>query len=582
VLVNSPPLHDIMIELAQHTGLLALLVLAFSQIIHATHLYRSRWRSVLMGAVFGIFSVACMMIPVTVGRGLILDGRNVMMALSGLLGGPVSAAVSVVPAVAYRIAIGGPAAAAGCGSILFSAALGALVWWQASRSGRRSRFRDLVLLGALAGGLGQLPIILLPTREIAWHFVTVAALPLAVSTAGGIILLGALLLIELRRLVEADKLRLLAGHATDIIARSTLSGKQLYVSPACREILGFDADELVGTSFTAIIHPDDLRSVQDVIRSLTPEHPRQMFTCRFRRADGSYVWLEVTLRLVPATSSDTLYNGPAEIVSVARDISKRKAVEAQLAAAKAQAEAASRAKSGFLANMSHELRTPLNAIIGFAELIRTETMGPVGNRTYCDYAKDIHDSGHHLLSLINDVLDLSKIEADRMVLDEETVDLSSVVATCIRMSRTQATRGGVSLVADIDPKASLVRGEQRRLMQVVLNLISNAVKYTRQGGSVTVATRMACDGSLELIVRDTGCGIAERDLAVVMQPFGQIDNPYNRINQGTGLGLPLARRLVELHDGALLLESKVGVGTTATVMLPADRVIDTMALGSIA
>jgi signal transduction histidine kinase len=232
--------------------------------------------------------------------------------------------------------------------------------------------------------------------------------------------------------------------------------------------------------------------------------------------------------------------------------------------------------------MSHELRTPLNAIIGFAELIRTETMGPVGNRTYCDYAKDIHDSGHHLLSLINDVLDLSKIEADRMVLDEETVDLSSVVATCIRMSRTQATRGGVGLVADIDPKASLVRGEQRRLMQVVLNLISNAVKYTRQGGAVTVTTRMGADGSLELSVRDTGCGIDERDLAIVMQPFGQIDNPYNRINQGTGLGLPLARRLVELHDGLLVLESKVGVGTTATVMLPADRVIDTMALGSIA
>jgi PAS domain S-box-containing protein len=571
-----------MIELAQHTGLFALLVLAFSQVIHVTHLYRSQWRSVLMGSIFGVFSVACMMSPVTVGGGLIIDGRNVMMALSGLLGGPVSAVVSVIPALAYRIWIGGPATMAGCGAIAVSAILGVLVWGQASRSGRRSRFHDLVLLGGLAGGLGQLPIILLPSRDVVWHFVTVAALPLGLSTAGGIIVLGALLLIELRRLVEEDKLRLLAGHATDIIARSNLAGEQLYVSPACREILGFDADELVGTSLTASIHPDDLAAVREVIRSLTPEHPRQMFTCRSRRADGSYVWLEVTLRLVPATSSNTLYNGPAEIVSVARDISKRKAVEAQLAAAKAQAEAASRAKSGFLANMSHELRTPLNAIIGFAELIRTETMGPVGNRTYCEYAKDIHDSGHHLLSLINDVLDLSKIEADRMVLDDETVDLNAVIATCIRMSRTQATRGGVDLVADIEPDATLVRGEQRRLMQVVLNLVSNAIKYTKQGGSVTIATRKRPDGGLELSVRDTGCGIETRDLAVVMQPFGQIDNPYNRINQGTGLGLPLARRLVELHDGRLLLESRVGIGTTATVMLPADRVIDRVTLASIA
>jgi len=534
VLVQTPPLHDILIELAQHTGLFALLVLAFSQIIHASHLYRSRWRSVLMGATFGAFSIACMMMPVTVG-GLILDDRNVMMALSGLLGGPVSAVVSVAPALACRLWVGGPATLADCGAIAISAMLGVLVWWQASRSGRRSCFRDLVLLGALAGGMGQLPVLLLPSREVAWHFVTVA-LPLGLSTAGGIVVLGALLLIELRRLVEEDKLRLLAGHTTDIIVRSNLSGRQLYVSPACREILGFDAEELVGTFMTAGIHPDDLPAVQEVIRSLTPEHPRQLFTCRSRRSDGSYVWLEVTLRLVPATSSDTLYNGPAEIVSVARDISKRKAVEAQLAAAKAQAEAASRAKSGFLANMSHELRTPLNAIIGFAELIRAESMGPVGNWTYCDYAKDIHDSGHHLLSLINDVLDLSKIEADRMVLDEETVDLNTVVATCIRMSRTQATRGGVTLAADIAHDAALVRGEHRRLMQVVLNLVSNAIKYTKQGGSVTITTIKRPDGSLELSVRDTGCGIDQQDLAIVMQPFGQIDNPYNRTNQGNGAG----------------------------------------------
>src|SRR3954447_25415615 len=191
MLVQTPPLHDILIELAQHTGLFALLVLAFSQIIHASHLYRSRWRSVLMGATFGAFSIACMMMPVTVG-GLILDGRNVMMALSGLLGGPVSAVVSVAPALARRLWVGGPATLADCGAIAVSAMLGVSVWWQASRSGRRSCFRDLVLLGALAGGMGQLPVLLLPSREVAWHFVTVA-LPLGLSTAGGIVVLGALL-----------------------------------------------------------------------------------------------------------------------------------------------------------------------------------------------------------------------------------------------------------------------------------------------------------------------------------------------------------------------------------------------------
>ncbi|UEM04000.1 PAS domain S-box protein [Skermanella rosea] len=577
MLVSSPTPHDILIQLAQHTGLFALLALVFSQIIHASRLHRSRWRPVLLGGTFGAFAILCMMVPVTIAGGMIVDGRIVMTALSGMLGGPVAAAIAGAAAASYRIWLGGPSALAACAVILISTLAGTAVWWLAARRARRARFRDLVLLAGLVAVLGQLPILMLPSSEMAWTFVTLAALPLALSTGGGIVVLGGLLLIELRRLVEEDKLRLLAAHATDIISRSDQAGRHLYVSPACREILGFDAEELVGSSIDSMVHPDDLPSVRAVMAALTPQAPRQILTCRVRRKDGGHVWVEVTLRLVPATSSDTLWNGPAEIVSVARDISKRKAVEAQLAAAKTQAEAASRAKSGFLANMSHELRTPLNAIIGFAELIRTETMGPVGNRTYCDYAKDIHDSGHHLLSLINDVLDLSKIEADRMVLDEETVDLNAVVATCIRMSRTQATRGGVTLEARVDPEAAVVRGEQRRLVQVLLNLVSNAIKYTKPGGSVRIATRMRPDGCLDLSVSDTGCGIDERDLAAVMQPFGQIDNPYNRTSQGTGLGLPLARRLVEMHDGRLALESKVGVGTTATVTLPAVRVIEPVA-----
>jgi PAS domain S-box-containing protein len=591
VLVLNPTLRDILIELAQHTGLFALLALVFSRIIHASRLHRSRWRPAVLGTTFGVFAVLCMMMPVIIpvaapgtaatGSGaIILDGRNVMTALAGMLGGPVSAIIAAIGAAAYRIWLGGPVMIAGCAAIAISASCGVAAWWLAARRGRRARFGDLALLALVATVAGQTPVLLLPTREIFRTFVTEAALPLAVATGGGIMLLGSLLLIELRRQLGEDKLRLLAAHATDIIIRSDLQGRQLFVSPACREILGHDPDDLVGSLMGALIHPDDRDGVAAVMATLTPGTPRQIFTCRMRRADGGHVWVEVTVRLVPATSSDTLWNDPAEVVSVARDISKRKAVEARLAAATARAEAANRAKSGFLANMSHELRTPLNAIIGFAELIRTETMGPVGNPTYREYAKDIHDSGHHLLSLINDVLDLSKIEADHMELDEETVELNDVVAACVRMARTQADKGGVMLEAHVDPKGMLVRGEHRRLLQVLLNLVSNAIKYTRPGGSVTILTRVPPEGGVELVVRDTGCGIQASDLPLVMLPFGQIDNAYNRQNQGTGLGLPLARRLVEMHGGTLTLDSGVGVGTTATVALPASRVIGSARIGA--
>ena len=254
-----------------------------------------------------------------------------------------------------------------------------------------------------------------------------------------------------------------------------------------------------------------------------------------------------------------------------RQLRWREAFENELVRAKERAEAASRAKSEFLANMSHELRTPLNAIIGFAEIIKTSMFGPSKER-YSEYAGDILNSGNHLLALINDILNLSKLEAGKFQLQEDNVDLAATVDACLDLLETQAREGGVGLSVALDPEALLIRADERRLRQVLINLLSNAVKFTAEGGIVRV-TSARRGGGLAISVCDTGSGIASEDIPKVLAPFGQVESKIRRKQEGTGLGLPLARQLVELHGGNLTIESKINVGTTVTILLPRSRMI---------
>jgi signal transduction histidine kinase len=252
---------------------------------------------------------------------------------------------------------------------------------------------------------------------------------------------------------------------------------------------------------------------------------------------------------------------------------ERKRVHLQLVDAKEKAELASRAKSEFLANMSHELRTPLNAIIGFSELMRTEALGPIGTPAYKGYAGDIHESGVHLLDLINDILDLSKIEAGTVELHDERIEPARVVASCLRIIKERAELGEVTLVNTVPDDLPLLLADERLLKQILLNLLSNATKFTPSGGCVTVRGEVRGDGGLDLAVTDTGIGIAAPDIERALTPFVQIDSALNRKYPGTGLGLPLTRSLVELHGGALLIESCVGEGTIVIARFPATRTI---------
>lgn len=245
----------------------------------------------------------------------------------------------------------------------------------------------------------------------------------------------------------------------------------------------------------------------------------------------------------------------------------------ETSAAQRRAEAANNAKSEFLANMSHELRTPLNAVLGFSEIIKEKVFGNDAFDRYVDYASHIHFSGKHLLGLINDILDLSKIEAGKRELDESDVDLVAVVRDVLHFVEPPAARKNLTLTLEAPPEA-IVRGDERALRQIIANLLSNAVKFTPQAGRVTVRLNGTPDGGISLAVIDTGIGIKPEELSKVLESFGQARHDIATTDErGTGLGLPIVKGLIELHSGSLKLESSLGKGTTVTIQLPAQRVL---------
>ncbi len=236
------------------------------------------------------------------------------------------------------------------------------------------------------------------------------------------------------------------------------------------------------------------------------------------------------------------------------------------------AESANRSKTEFLANMSHELRTPLNAIIGFSDIIQNEIMGRIEKTPkYIDYARDIGQAGSHLLSVINDILDIAKIEAGQLDLREDAFDAGRALDACICMLSNRAEDASVHLIGEHGQPPLTVWGDEKKFKQIVLNLLSNAIKFTPEGGNVTLSTGIGKDGDFVLTVSDTGVGIAEADLELALAPFSQVDNSQQRSHEGTGLGLPIRGALAELHGGTLELESEPGLGTTVTVRLPSER-----------
>jgi signal transduction histidine kinase len=259
------------------------------------------------------------------------------------------------------------------------------------------------------------------------------------------------------------------------------------------------------------------------------------------------------------------------IVSVYSDITDLKESERKLIQARSQAEMANHAKSEFLANMSHELRTPLNAIIGFSEIIAHELFGPLNNEKYLDYMKDIHQSSLHLLSIINDVLDMSKIEAGKLELSKEPLNIRHLVGEVVRMMRERADSRGIELVTKLAEGEAEIWADERAIKQIFLNLLSNAIKFSRDGGEVCIRVVSEKPGLVVVEFEDHGIGMNEEELERALQPFGQAKPSTTRNYGGTGLGLPITKGLIEAHGGKLAIESRAGQGTIARISLPTER-----------
>jgi cell cycle sensor histidine kinase DivJ len=350
----------------------------------------------------------------------------------------------------------------------------------------------------------------------------------------------------------------LAEQASDLITRHAPDGRIVAASPAALTLLGRLPVELEGLTPADLAHPEDLPALQALFRNASYHGHAGRAAVRLRHAAGHAVWTEFRARPTPIHSE-----GGGDIVTVIRDISHWKQEEDALKAARDAAEAATAAKSRFLATMSHELRTPLNAIIGFSEVMEREMFGPLGGARYREYSGLIHESGSHLLELINGILDMSKIEAGKFTLHEELFALTDVAESAAQLVRLAAERAGLTLAVEIAPPAQLAFADRRAIRQILVNLLANAIKFTPSGGQVTLSARREA-GALLLAVRDTGAGIAPEDLSRLGLPFEQGHGG----KEGTGLGLSLVKALAALHGGAVAIESVLGEGTCVSVRLP--------------
>jgi PAS domain S-box-containing protein len=379
----------------------------------------------------------------------------------------------------------------------------------------------------------------------------------------------------LQRVAENTHKRVTAGeasyraffdHAVEGIFRTTPEGHYLSANQALADIYGYSAPEELVTGLTDIsaqlyVEPgrrDEFRTLMQANDLVTH------FISEIYHRSGRRIWISENARAVRDWSGALLcYEGTVE------DVTEKFEQDRALRAALRQAEIANKMKAAFLAAMSHELKTPLNAVLGFSEIIRDEVLGPIGHEAYREYAGDIHKSGTRLLSVINDVLDVSRLEGGLVTIEARSENILDVAEAAIKLVPTHDQRR-IEIAVPADMPSLQV--DPRRLAQALGNLLANALKFTPEAGRVCLTARLQPGGGVHLLVEDTGIGMAEETIAAALEPFRQLDGSLARRFEGAGLGLSIAKALAELHGGALSVKSAVGKGTTVTIALPAGRV----------
>ena len=359
---------------------------------------------------------------------------------------------------------------------------------------------------------------------------------------------------------EEDRHRLLAHSMTDVVIRHGRNGSVLSAPRAAESIVGVKASELLGNGLFDRVHVADRPAYLAALADAASLNEERSLELRIRCGAGQFRWVD--MRCLPRESGAA----EREVIAVLRDISERKSQDRAIETARAESERADAAKIRFIATMSHELRTPLNAIIGFSDMLTNESL-ELDPRRRLEYAKLINDSGHHLLSVVNGILDVSKMENGNFEITPEPFTPAPAIESCADLLALKAHDGGVELTMRIAPDLPDVAADRRAFNQILINLISNAVKFTPRGGRVTVSAR--CDGpKLAVTVEDTGVGIGESDLPRLGEAFFQGRASYDRRHDGTGLGLSIVKGLVHLHGGEVDIKSRLGEGTRVTVRLP--------------
>jgi len=367
----------------------------------------------------------------------------------------------------------------------------------------------------------------------------------------------------------SGELRGILDTATDGVILFDRDGRVLSLNRSAEALFGYDSAEIEGQNFTRLFAPESHRSAIDYLEGLAANGVASLLNDGREMIgqvrEGGLIPLFMTLGKIG--------DNPKKFCAVFRDITQWKRAEEELLEAKRKAEQSSSAKSDFLAKISHEIRTPLNAIIGFADVMREERFGPIGNERYREYLKDIQTSGAHLISLINDLLDLSKIEAGKVDLSFSGVDLNDIARQCMAIMQTQANRERIIIRTSLFPELPQVVADVRSIRQIVLNLLSNSIKFTPPGGQVIVSTQLSETGEVLLRVRDTGVGMSEADVATALEPFRQLSTTGRGTAGGSGLGLPLTKALAEANRAGFAVKSNVNAGTLVEISFPSNRVL---------
>jgi len=367
---------------------------------------------------------------------------------------------------------------------------------------------------------------------------------------------------------EARELRSILDTATDGVAVLDETGAILSLNAAAEALFGYERREVAGQNFLTLFAHESHAAAQDYLAGLQSDGVRSLLNdgreVLGRARQGGRIPIFMTIGRLGAPEDK-------RFCAVLRDLTQWKNAERELKDARREAERVSALKSDFLAKISHEVRTPLNAILGFAEVMMEERFGPLGSERYKDYLKDIHASGAHVMSLVNDLLDLSKIEAGRLDLTFGSVDANRIVSECVSLMQPQALRERVIMRLSLAAKLPNLVADERSLRQIVLNILSNAVKFNQTGGQVIVSTALADSGDAVLRVRDTGIGMSEREVETALEPFRQIET--SRQSAGTGLGLPLTKAMVEANRATFSIRSRKGEGTLVEITFPSTRVL---------